>query len=266
MEAICTVLFSPAANEDYEHDLIVCTEREKFIVPIRAQGARAMLDLPESISFGEACACRSTSSRMLLVRNIGKRSSAFSLMASPPFRVVPQRAFLNVGETLQLHVHLTPVSVGEVGGSLEVQFGNGSRTSARLCGHSVEIDVAIAPTDVQFVGTFVTKTTLQYFHIINRTEQAVRFALKNSPVDEDQGNEQLVDGTGSTGFRKGSLDVFGTRAMSAFPTEAVVYPRTQMEVCDMFLCHVHATGRRSRETLSHRCALWHRHDAVVPFE
>lgn len=258
MEAICTVTFYPAANEDYAHDLIVCTEREKFIVPIRAQGARAMLDLPDSITFGESCACRSTSSRTLLVRNIGKCSSAFSLIASTPFRVAPQRAFLNVGETLQLQVHLTPLTVGEVRGSLAVQFENGSGTSARLFGKSVEIDVAVAPTEVQFVGTFVTKTTLQYFHVINRTAQPIRFSLKNSSVDEGQGHELLEDGTG---VWKGSSDVFGTRAMSAFPTEAVVYPGTQMEVRSLSLCHVCTAGWRAH--ISYSCACLYQYRILI---
>lgn len=237
MEAICTVTFCPAENEDYEHDLVVCTEREKFIVPIRAQGARAMLNLPASIAFGETCPCRSTSSRTVLVSNIGKCSSAFSLMASPPFTVAPQRAFLNVGETLQLQVHLTPVSVGEVRGSLTLQFDNGSHSTACLYGQSVEIDVAVTPTDVQFVGTFVTKTTLQYFHVINRTSQPIKFALKKfaTPVEDGQEHELLADGTASTDnvWRASQPDVFGTRAMSAFPRESVVYPGTQMEVCTL---------------------------------
>jgi hydrocephalus-inducing protein len=238
MEAICAVTFSPATNEDYEHDLVVCTEREKFIVPIRAQGARAMLDLPASITFGDSCPCRSTTSRTLLVRNIGRCSDSFSLIASPPYSVAPQRAFLNVGETLQLQLNLTPIRVGDVKGSLKVQFERGPRSTAELHGRSVEIDVAVMPTDVHFISTFVTKTTLQYFHILNRTEQTVSFSLKRfaSATEAGQAQDLLADGAAASTDQSKSgsqLDVFGTRAMSAFPMEGIVYPGTQFEVCKL---------------------------------
>ena len=44
-----TFVFSP---QDYTHELICITEREKFLVPVKAIGARAILDFPDEISFG----------------------------------------------------------------------------------------------------------------------------------------------------------------------------------------------------------------------
>jgi hypothetical protein len=119
--------------------------------------------------------------------------------------------------------------------SLTVQYENGSHSTARLHGRSVEIDVAVAPTVVQFVGTFVTKTTQQYFHVINRTAQPTKFALRRfaSPAEAGQEHEVLADGATSSecSWKPSQLDIFGTRAMSAFPMDAIVYPGTQMEVC-----------------------------------
>ena len=40
MEVQYVVKFSPEERVDYVHELICVTEREKFIVPIRAIGAR----------------------------------------------------------------------------------------------------------------------------------------------------------------------------------------------------------------------------------
>lgn len=42
------------ALQDYYHELICITEREKFLVPVRATGARAILDFPDEINFGSA--------------------------------------------------------------------------------------------------------------------------------------------------------------------------------------------------------------------
>lgn len=47
MEITYIVKFFPEAKSDYAYDLMVITEREKFIVPIRAMGCRAVLDFPD---------------------------------------------------------------------------------------------------------------------------------------------------------------------------------------------------------------------------
>jgi len=51
MEISFLIKFSPEAKSDYSYDLMVLTEREKFIVPIRAVGCRAMLDFPDLLDF-----------------------------------------------------------------------------------------------------------------------------------------------------------------------------------------------------------------------
>ena len=43
METSFIIRFSPEAKADYNYDIVVETEREKFIVPIVAVGKRAML-------------------------------------------------------------------------------------------------------------------------------------------------------------------------------------------------------------------------------
>ena len=56
------------------------TEREKFVVPVRAIGARAILDFPDDVNFPPN-AVKNTSTKTLLVRNIGNRAARFSLSA-----------------------------------------------------------------------------------------------------------------------------------------------------------------------------------------
>jgi hydrocephalus-inducing protein len=52
MEISFIIKFSPEAKSDYVYDLMVLTEREKFIVPIRAVGCRAIIDFPDILDFG----------------------------------------------------------------------------------------------------------------------------------------------------------------------------------------------------------------------
>jgi hydrocephalus-inducing protein len=45
MEITFIIRFSPEAKIDYSYDLVVVTEREKFVVPIVAIGKRSMMYL-----------------------------------------------------------------------------------------------------------------------------------------------------------------------------------------------------------------------------
>lgn len=52
MEVQYKVTFSPRGTEDYAVDLVAVTEREKFVVPIRATGVRVRLPTPARSSRG----------------------------------------------------------------------------------------------------------------------------------------------------------------------------------------------------------------------
>ncbi len=70
--------FTPEALHDYAHALLCETERERFTVPVRAVGARALLDLPDLLHFPPS-PVKHPASRTLLVRNIGSAQAKFSL-------------------------------------------------------------------------------------------------------------------------------------------------------------------------------------------
>ena len=55
LEISFQIKFSPDAKIDYNYNLIVVTEREKFIVPIIATGRKALLSFPDLIDFGNNC-------------------------------------------------------------------------------------------------------------------------------------------------------------------------------------------------------------------
>lgn len=65
--------------QDYAHEILVATEREKFLIPIRAIGARAILDFPDEITFPMTAVKSTNASKVLFVRNIGNREARFIL-------------------------------------------------------------------------------------------------------------------------------------------------------------------------------------------
>ena len=72
------IQFVPEEKKDYYHELICITERERFLVPVRAVGSRAILDFPDDVIFKD-CPVKYSSSRTLLVRNIGNLEAKFAL-------------------------------------------------------------------------------------------------------------------------------------------------------------------------------------------
>ena len=186
MEATFAITFTPDSDADFAWDLVVCTEREKFIVPIRARGARGRLELTTAIEFGSACPCKVQSKRSVLMRNVGRRSTRFQLSAQPPFAIAPREATLAVGESLQCAMLFTPTQAGPAQGALHIAHDNGDADVVPVHGHGLDVDVAVEPTAVTFLDTFVTKMSQRTFRVVNNTSVPAPFALKRfaTPAEE----------------------------------------------------------------------------------
>ena len=60
------------------HEIIVSSEREKYVISIKCIGARAILDFPDEINFF-VTPVKFLNSKVLLVRNIGNKDAKFSV-------------------------------------------------------------------------------------------------------------------------------------------------------------------------------------------
>ncbi|XP_074390487.1 hydrocephalus-inducing protein-like [Zonotrichia albicollis] len=72
------IRFTPSKNKDYCHELVCLTARERIVVPIRAIGARAVLDFPAQLDFAK-CPVKVSTQQTLLVRNVGARAARYQL-------------------------------------------------------------------------------------------------------------------------------------------------------------------------------------------
>lgn len=137
------------------------TEREKFVVPVRAIGARAILDFPDDVHFSVGVV-KYPSSRTLLVRNIGNKEAKFSLSTEKwvwdvnewnhkeelsllsqliqicvhnicvhfvfmnrPFTVSPDNGTLAVNDSIQITVEFQPMTVGDHFRELVLHYDTG---------------------------------------------------------------------------------------------------------------------------------------------
>ncbi len=101
METSYVIRFSPEAKTDYSYDLMVVTEREKFVVPIRAVGCRAMLDFPDSLDFG-LVPVKHTAEKPVMIRNIGEKTTKWHVKVPNGFEISKSEGILEVGQSEQL--------------------------------------------------------------------------------------------------------------------------------------------------------------------
>lgn len=107
MEIQFVIRFSPEAKIDYNYDLVVETEREKFIVPIRAVGKRAMIDFPDSLDFGNV-PVKYVTEKPVIIRNLGEKTSKWCLKLPQGFDADKKEGVLEYGKNEQIIVQFYP--------------------------------------------------------------------------------------------------------------------------------------------------------------
>ena len=102
------VQFTPEAKTDYSYDLMVVTEREKFVVPIRCLGQRAMVSFPDLINFG-VCPVKYTTERPIVIRNVGEKATKWVVKMNPPFTAAKYEGYLEIGQVDQIVMNFSPL-------------------------------------------------------------------------------------------------------------------------------------------------------------
>jgi hydrocephalus-inducing protein len=109
MDATFSLIFTPLEQDnDYGCEIHAHTEREAFILPVKAFGVRAVLDFPDRVVWDDA-PVRYSSTKTLLVRNIGKRAAKFTLNVEAPFYPSPPSGYIEVGGMMQVDMDFRPM-------------------------------------------------------------------------------------------------------------------------------------------------------------
>jgi hydrocephalus-inducing protein len=87
--------------------MVVVTECEKFVVPLKALGPRPRFDFPDLVEFPSA-PVRVETSKVVLVRKLGNASGSFTCTAAEPFVISPQICVLSPEEAVQVTVTFFP--------------------------------------------------------------------------------------------------------------------------------------------------------------
>ncbi|XP_074751148.1 hydrocephalus-inducing protein homolog [Athene noctua] len=184
------ILFTPEENKDYFYQLTCITEREKFIVPIRAIGARAILDFPDQLDFS-VCPVKYSSQKTLLVRNIGNREARYRISTESPFSVEPSIGTLGIGDAVQVTVEFHPLKTGDHSGSLVVHYDTGEDIHTGLYGAAVDVNIGLARSNLTVEKTYLTLSNHRSVLIHNRSEIKVHFQWKAFSTQEEEDHQKL---------------------------------------------------------------------------
>ncbi|XP_072403680.1 hydrocephalus-inducing protein homolog [Chiloscyllium punctatum] len=184
------LLFKPGENKDYIHELICVTEREKFLVPVKAIGARAILDFPDFINFS-TCPVKYNTQKILLIRNIGKRETKFTLQTQKPFLVDPIHGNLEVGESIQVLVEFTPQRTGDYSEDLILHLDTGEDIFIHLYGAATDINVRLDKNSVMIEKTYISLANQRVVSICNRSDVIVHFQWKAFATPEEEEQQKI---------------------------------------------------------------------------
>ncbi|XP_047385193.1 hydrocephalus-inducing protein homolog isoform X1 [Sciurus carolinensis] len=187
--SIFRILFTPEENKDYSHMLTCVTEREKFIVPIKARGARAILDFPDELNFSN-CPVKYSTQKILLVRNIGNRDAVFHITTHRPFSVKPTDGTLNMGESMQLEVEFEPQTTGNHSGRFIVSYDTGERIYVSLYGAAVDMNIRLDKNSLIIEKTYISLANQRTVTIHNRSNIIAHFQWKVFATQEEEDTEK----------------------------------------------------------------------------
>ncbi|CAK0791290.1 unnamed protein product [Prorocentrum cordatum] len=192
MEVSYVVRFKPDAKIDYSYDLVVVTEREKFAVPIRASGGSALLTFPDEIDFGDECVVGHRSERTVLVRNVGDRTTKFSLRTHPPFSVTVPDGYLAEGAACQVSVYFTPDAVEPCVAEMQLRYEQLEAT-VRLRGGASNANISLSTDNLVIEHTYVGLEAQDTVIIRNESDVPVdfRWHLLPSQLEEHEHRRAL---------------------------------------------------------------------------
>ncbi|XP_077746030.1 hydrocephalus-inducing protein homolog isoform X3 [Canis aureus] len=176
-------------DKDYAHVLTCITEREKFIVPIKARGARAILDFPDELYFS-TCPVKYSTQKILLVRNIGNKDAVFHIKTHRPFSVEPSVGTLNVGESMQLEVEFEPRTVGSHSKRLFVHYDTGEKVFLSLYGAAIDMNIRLDRNSLFIEKTYISLASQRTVTIHNRSNIIAHFQWKIFATQEEEDREK----------------------------------------------------------------------------
>ena len=205
MDIAFKVHFEPRAWKDFEAELHCITERERFLVTVRARGPRACFEFPDGVDFGLQ-PVRINSEEAFLLRNTGASDGRFALSVPPPFSVTPLDGSLAAGAAMQILFSFHPEASGAFDETLTIEYDTGERAYSQLSGASAEVEVTLQRSLVVMDACYLSLVSQRTVKLQNNSDVKVTFDWKaNEGVADDARSRmrrslELAEGADTNGL------------------------------------------------------------------
>lgn len=189
MEISYIVKFAPEAKSDYAFDLMVLTEREKFIVPIRAIGCRAMLEFPDSLDFG-LVPVKFETEKAVMIRNIGEKTTKWQIHTPQGFKIDKTEGILEVGKSEQLNFAFVPQHARKVREELVLSYDN-MEAIIPVVGEAHNDNVYLSKTHIHADATSITLFSHQYYQIHNKSQVPIEFSWRAFATELEENEKKM---------------------------------------------------------------------------
>mmetsp|Transcript_4036 Transcript_4036/g.9628 ORF Transcript_4036/g.9628 Transcript_4036/m.9628 type:complete len:4944 (+) Transcript_4036:104-14935(+) len=241
MESKHLLTFTPEEEKDYSHDLIVVTEREKFIIPISAIGPRGSFTFPDLVDFAVA-PVRAETFKTLLIRNMGTAPASFTITGEEPFLLNPATALVGVEQAVQVTISFMPESVGSVERQLRIEYNTGEVVWMQCVGQAVELAAKLEENTMVMDPTYVQLFSQKSVQLVNDSDQVLRYEWKLLPSghEETKARRRLaqdashVTGSGQQEEIENMGFEFRDDCFSISPISGCLYPNAKREVTVTF--------------------------------
>ena len=190
MEIYFMVRFKPQEVRDYTWDLVCSTEREKFLVPIRAVGVRPRITFPDSVDFG-FCPVKSAMRKVLLVQNVGSAVAQFSMRSmNKQFSCPGEEMSVEPGGSQMIELFFTPPTGDPVDGEYEVEFFKGPKCYIQASGAGKNVQVSLSTPSVALEPSYISLTSQSIVRIKNMSEIPINFKWKSFSRESEEESER----------------------------------------------------------------------------
>ena len=167
-----------------------CTEREKFLVPIRAIGMRPRLTFPDHVDFG-FCPVKSAMRKVLGVQNVGAAQARFNMKSlTREFSCPGEEIIVEPGASQMIELFLTPPHAETVEGEFEIQFVKGPKCFVAATGAGKNVNVSLSTPSVALDPSYISLTSQDVVKIKNNSEIPIDFKWKSFAKEFEEDSER----------------------------------------------------------------------------
>ena len=194
MEVSYLIRFTPEAKIDVSYDLIVITEREKFIVPIRGIGCKVMIEFMDNIDFGDV-PVKYRIEKPIILRNVGEKITKWMLKVNSPHVIVSKKeGILDIGKSEQIICTFCPLEDKQY---IEEMILTYDEFEAKITvrGRSKNDDVKLSRSAIKLEDAYITLHSQAFMDIINKSTVPVDFVWKQylSKEKEDEAKNKVFE-------------------------------------------------------------------------